>query len=365
MKIMKFFSVFCFCLFACTGMQCTSKGPSTDDSVLTVRLDDVKEKRTIPLSSLVENCKLVRFENSDSAYFKRWVAHVSDHYIGIRQSGKPFKLFDHDGKFLGNVGAIGQGPGEYGSLYDEQIDEANGKIYLMGFSYVKNLLEYDLNGRFIRAIPLTYELKKPKFRVLPDQTFSVVHMPFGNDKAMGIQYASDGQILREMPVRDDVRVGNYNGELFSYGNTPAFDFMHTSVDTLYHYDMEKSEMTPVFTMQFPNPDDKPIHIYAEMPGYYLTLIFDKGLIATDKKDGSSFYMQVVNDYCGNMKLPPLCFNKGWLTYSVDPMNFRDLIEERLSESDCSEKDKEQLNALVNTLHENDNDLMFIGKLKQN
>lgn len=362
MKTFSYFSFLCVCIFL--GVQCTPEKESGNAGILTAHLADVKEKRTIPLSSLVENFKIVHIENSDSALFKRWVIQVTDHYIGIRQHSGPFKLFDHSGKFLCNVGTVGNGPGEYGTLYDEQIDEANKKIYLSGFANVRNLLEYDLNGRFIRAIPLTHVMQKPKFRVIPDGDFGTVHMPFAGDKAVAVHYASDGTIRHELPAEDYMRVIDYEGEIFSYRNTPAFDLMNTSIDTLFHYNIEKDTLEPVFTMKFPDPKNKPIHIYMELPGYYLTLVFDSGLVATDKADGTSSFIKVVNDYFGNTDVPPLCFNNGWMAYNVEPANLIETIENRLAKSDCSEKDKEQLNAVLETLDENDNDLILIAKLKQ-
>lgn len=362
MKTCKYFAFLCVCILL--GSQCTPKKEEQSAQMQTARFSDVKQTRTIPLSSLADNFKIVRIENSDSAIFKRWVIQVTDNYIGVRQHGGPFKLFDHSGKFLCDVGGVGNGPGEYGPIYDEQIDEANKKIYLMGFAYVKNLLEYDLNGRFIRAIPLTYDLKKPKFRAAADGSFGVVQMPFKDDKALAVRYAADGSIQQEVPAQDYMRVADFNGEIFSYRNTPAFDFMNTSIDTLFHYNVEKNIAEPVFTMNFPDPQDKPIHIYMELPGYYLTMVFGSGLVATDKSDGTSSYIKIVNDYFGNIEVPAFCFNNGWMVYNVEPMNLIETIEKRLAESDCSEKDKEQLNAVLSTLDENDNDLIFIAKLKQ-
>ena len=67
----------------------------------------------IPLSELVEDCRIVRFETSDEALFKAWWIEVSDNYICVRQQSNVVKLYDKDGKFLCNIGAMGNGPGEY------------------------------------------------------------------------------------------------------------------------------------------------------------------------------------------------------------------------------------------------------------
>ena len=81
-------------LAACALMACTST-QENDGSISVVKDADnheitvcdvskVKDTLTIPLSEWVESCKLVRFENSDTALFKFWWPIITDNYIGIR-----------------------------------------------------------------------------------------------------------------------------------------------------------------------------------------------------------------------------------------------------------------------------------------
>lgn len=74
-------------------------------------LSAVKDTIEVPLSEFVEDCRIVRFETSEEAYFKAWFINATDKHIGIRQGNQDvFKLFDRDGKFLYNVGSVGSGP---------------------------------------------------------------------------------------------------------------------------------------------------------------------------------------------------------------------------------------------------------------
>lgn len=54
----------------------------------------------IPLSELVEDCRIVRFETTDEALFNAWWIEVSDNYICVRQESNVVKLYGKDGKFL-------------------------------------------------------------------------------------------------------------------------------------------------------------------------------------------------------------------------------------------------------------------------
>lgn len=166
-------------------------GPSSKDDGTITRLEQngntltvcdfakVKDTLNVPLSEWVEDCRLVRFENTDTALFKMWWPAITDNYIGIRQSGGVFKLFDHKGKFLHDIGAMGQGPGEYaGSLYSELIDEKNKVIYLAPFAGSTKILKYNLDGTFVTDYDLGERLNKPKLSLNPDGSISLVHLCF-------------------------------------------------------------------------------------------------------------------------------------------------------------------------------------------
>ena len=72
----------------------------TSGNKLTVcNLSAVKDTIEVPLSDFIEDCRIVRFENTEEAYFKAWFINVTDNYIGIRQREQAvFKLFDKNGK---------------------------------------------------------------------------------------------------------------------------------------------------------------------------------------------------------------------------------------------------------------------------
>ena len=46
------------------------------------------------------------------------------------------------------------------------------------------------------------------------------------------------------------------------------------------------------------------------------------------------------------------------------MQLMEKIEERLEQSDCTEADRKVLKELYNSLDEDDNNIMFIGRLKR-
>jgi hypothetical protein len=349
--------------FAC---ESNKKAEKTGADVTVCKLSEVGEVQTIPLGSLVENCTLIRFEDIDDALFKPWFTTVTDKYIGVRQQERrAFKLFDHSGKFLGDIGSLGQGPGEYAnSLYDEIIDDKNDLIYLATMVGQK-ILVYRASGEYVKSIELPQTVHKPKMHLSDDGVLTVVHMAFTGEKAIAIQIDANGKVIRELAPPAHLLSNNYDGEIFNTRNTSAFEFLHTGSDTLYHYDIQENQIQPVFTISV-NTSEKPFRQYMELPNHYITNVFGKGLVATDKQSGHSTFIKVVNDYFGNMPMPAyvINFRNGWYVYNLEPAQLMEQIEKRLQESACTESDREQLQALLSTLDENSNNLLFLGKLKK-
>ena len=75
----------------------------------------------LPLSYFVEDLQMVKLDNRDEALVGKGRVSVSGNYLLVAKSGDvPYKLFRRDGTFVGTVGNIGQGPGEYTMIYDVQ-----------------------------------------------------------------------------------------------------------------------------------------------------------------------------------------------------------------------------------------------------
>lgn len=329
------------------------------------------EKQVISLSELVESCELVRFELSEEAMFKPWWTIVTDNYISIRQENSNFKLFNRNGKFLCDVGSMGQGPGEYPmSIKNEVIDEKNGRIYFITFIGDK-ILTYDMKGNHLKDIPLPQKFNKPVIFLSRDDKITIIHLPFPNNNNFALQIDLDGNVLKELPKQNHFLCTTYDHEIFSYKNTDAFDFFYTSVDTLFHFDVEKNELKPVYTMTFPpSLSSSPwIHQYLELPDQYITYIRNwetnkSSILSTNKNNQTSSYIKIINDFYGGMEVSVFSFKNGYFAHNVEPGELIDMIEKRLTEKSCTKDDKEKLNALLATLDENSNNLLFVGKLKQ-
>ena len=139
----------------------------------------------IPLSFFTEKLEIVKLDSRDEALVGQTGVTISDNYILVHgRQPNPFKLFDRKGNFLTNIGAIGQGPGEYQMVYDAKLDEANNRIYILPWN-ASQLLVYDLQGNVLDPIPLCLRCPKAKFNVdLTGGKVSIVLLPFKGSAAV-------------------------------------------------------------------------------------------------------------------------------------------------------------------------------------
>ena len=133
---------------------------------------------------------------------------------------------------------------------------------------------YDLKGNFLEDRQIDYELNKPKFELGEDKSLSIVHLPIqtSEESPLVSQYSKEGKLIAQLEEAPYFKVEDYNQEVFAYHNVPDLSFHLTSVDTLYHYIKSENRIVPKFTLDFGTMEDKPIHIYNEIPGKYPDII---------------------------------------------------------------------------------------------
>jgi len=390
-------------MFVLGAFACSNSSPQGDGSVVEIMvggkkvsvllLNKVKSgTATIPLSSLLEDFEIVQLEMHEDAVFNP-VSHflVTEKYLGVRTYDDNYKLFDRTGKFLCTVGRRGRGPGEYpNSISDDIIDEKNGLIYLSCFS--GKILVYSISGGFLKefiAPQLMYNSKMfmsdgilsvvhaPKILVLPNRT---IHQA----DVMIVKYdANKGELMEKIAPPFEHLISRTNGEnIFSLQNVQGvFDFFpdyfqQEQYDTLYHIDLKMNRLFPFFTVEynFIKARDKPIIFQLNKnlmmtilkettpAGYYV----ERDVIATDLRNKTSSRVKVINDYLGNMDVSNAIqrsFRKGYLVRCIQPEDLMEDIEKRLTESNCTENDRKILQKTLSTLKENENNVVFIGKLK--
>jgi hypothetical protein len=155
-------------LFATLTISCHSgkkKEVIVNDNVYTVDFDNTPKEKTIPMSSLFKKVTPIPLETTDESligYIRDVQIFDGKIFVLDTDYSKGVFVFDMDGKFIRQIGRVGQGPGEYITLSDFTIDEINHKIYLMDRN--KNcIMVYDIGtGKYIKQINIS-EIRYSKY----------------------------------------------------------------------------------------------------------------------------------------------------------------------------------------------------------
>lgn len=365
-------------LVACSSNPLSVVVLTVDNSPLVVCDEtNVTETREAKLSELIDSLEIVRLDNRNEAYFKfRWL-YFSEHYMCAGSEGKPIKLFDKSGRFIGNVGSVGNGPGEYAYVYDILINETQNRIYVASFS-AKKILSYDLKGKFIGEISIYGEkLNKPRMFLNPDSTISIVHACFNDlkNKFVAANIPTQGtdsikfvhvDALTSTLRNDKGEAVGYDGEIWSYRNVDNFAFKPTSKDTLYHYNSMKNEIKAHFTLDIdPERKGKGFLIFNELPLHYLVFIVGGkgGTILIDKSTLQSHYVNFTNDFMGNMSFTPR-LQDGHFYDIYQSEVLKEKLEQHIDSGKCPEDQIKTIRNLISSLHEDDNYVVLLGKLKR-
>lgn len=365
------------CLFACQSLVKNVDIVSVGNTEMLVCDESkVSEKRETKLSELIEDFQIIQFEDKEDALFKPWWFYFSDNYICVRQDGDAAKLFDKAGRFIANVGGVGQGPGEYMYVYDILVDEKEKCIYatsLVG----KDILKYDMNGNFIKNIELGARLNKPRLFLQPDSELSLVQLCFKDrgDKFVAasvgtfnndsVKYLYAEELASNMKNKKGENTG-YDNETWAYRNTQDFSFTMTYTDTLYHYNSKNNEINACFTfLRDANKKAGSFFVLNELPRYYYVEVVGKNEknILVDKKTLVAYETTFVNDFMGNMELP-MKTQDGYCFNCYEPLVLKEKIEKHLASGSCPEEQVNKLRTFAESLKENDNNILLLGKFKK-
>jgi hypothetical protein len=353
-------------------MACTLQGGYVVCNVLKVE----KETKRIHLSDFVDTCYMVQLETSEDAFLKAANTSISDHYIGIRNfGGLPYKLFNHDGELIRNIGHVGEGPNEYTKVYSDIIEEESNKIYLQ--PWPKNqIYVYNTSGDFLPPIKLHYGISKANL-LLKDTIFTIINLPFSVKSIVGFQQNLDGQLLHEVSAANYWLKPDFSNEIMSSFNTDQndlylFRFFKPVNDALYHYDNQRNSLVPKFAAYF-GSEDIPMHAYYELPNLYIIEIMEseKGVrntttvgkrlfILVDKNQKKATYFELINDFYGIPGDP--IFRNGMFINNMPAIEVKERTSNSLKEDQLSNEQRIQLNVINYQITESDNNVVFWGRL---
>ena len=355
-----------------------------DGQELTVcNLELIEDTIDLPLSYFVEDLQMVKLDNRNEALVGKGRVSVSENYLLVaKSSNEPYKLFRRDGNFVGTVGSIGQGPGEYTMIYDVQIDEKNGRIYMLPWN-ATSILVYDLQGKFEKSIPLNkkYEkLRVPKGRIKVDaenNRIGVVLLPFDYLPVVSWVQDLEGNVISETSTEHFKVAPDFSNEVLSMKATDELSVQITGLKDgpIHHLDMDKGSLRPVFWVD-KGSKELQIHSYDEYPYHYagtiatilrinerLTTSTDPKHYLVDKQTGKGCFYRLYNDWLGDAPVSWLEGLDGYYTLNIEPGELLDLLEKVLKENTSLDAERrKKLEEMKASIDEDDNNYVFVGKL---
>ncbi len=349
----------------------------------------LKDTIDLPLSYWVEDFETVKLDGKDEALVGHGPVYVSDNYILVRESNNvPCKLFRRDGSFVGKVGSIGLGPGEYTDVYDMQIDEQAEHIYLLPFRS-KAIYVYDLKGNYQKDVPLNKKYEKmmvPKglFKVdAAKNRVAVMTLPFDYLPLVAWVQDMEGNFLHEVPMNHLKIRPAFSNEMLSSKcfadvlDVSLYTLKEVRKDTLCHLDMNDGKLYPKFTLDFGGRDITR-HNYFDFSTHYvgslaaIEQVSENSFMVNatcaylvEKESGKGAFFRTTNDFLDNEPINIIskrCSN-GYYTLNIEPAALIEKLEKGLK-NHPDEARRKKMEALMKTIDEDDNNYIFIGKLKK-
>ena len=399
-----FLSLFSVAMFASCSLSVPKEGDIIEDSAfrsVDLRIIEKTKGTVMSLGDLMESYEIIRLDNRDEALIKTYPygVYVTDNYILLRPADvvSPVKLFTRKGRYVADIGGVGQGPGEYLYLFSWLVDEKENRIYL-GPGRTDKVLVYDLKGNYLPDEVIRFGEIVHKSQIWVDydkKNVVVVTLPFSANVNSNFAISKnvcwvqnrEGDIVHRIPVNHYGLIGDYSNALVARRNVDAISFsisevpmLRTRPDTLYHYDAVKNIITPCFTIDHVVSENQSACtvLYETSRSYWAQVtLYPNNLsssvssvrlpafnVCVSKKDGNVRRIDRFTDPLLGLSHLFLMMNNGYICISYDPLELMDALDKVLTQTDLEPDVRKRATDLRNSLHENDNDILIIGKLKQ-
>ena len=135
-------------LFTCSVISVLMLCCKTENNDYLTLFVDVDTEASLSLSEITKSLDVVKLELTDSSLISRPRRVICTEKNILVVELKSIMLFDKTGKFIRQIGSIGQGPGEFTGIWDATIDAKNGHIYVIARSLKR--ICYDFEGNLLK-----------------------------------------------------------------------------------------------------------------------------------------------------------------------------------------------------------------------
>jgi hypothetical protein len=146
--------------YSCRQKKTVERAESKEPALYTIDLDSIKTVDSIKMSSIFGKARAIILEETDYSLIGGISKfQVFDNYVFVLDRNGAKKLFVFDkknGKYLRQIGSLGQGPGEYIEIRDFCLDVANREVYI--YDPGKHRLhKYNMdNGKYVESVNMQH-----------------------------------------------------------------------------------------------------------------------------------------------------------------------------------------------------------------
>ncbi len=253
---------FLFIVFAVANVSAITQNEKEGFIRINIKTDNFKNSAN--LSDFLEIGKLIPLEATKDCLIKsiRKVIQYRDNIYVFDMDQQKYFRFNNAGKFLGQIGQRGKGPGEYLETYDFQIDTKKELIYLLDFCKIHI---FSLNGKWIRSVKT--EFMAEAFCQTENNQF--IFYGAGRDNRIFITDSNFKAINSFFPYSLAYRLtpryplSIYNNDILV--QIPTFDTIYTLKDgkpkPLFYLDYNGKNLTEKEFNRLPEADQSKVYDY--------------------------------------------------------------------------------------------------------
>jgi hypothetical protein len=242
----------CCCIF-CYNCSNNNKVRIVADAAYVIDINKAEEKDVFHLSDIVEKVRPIRLEETDYALIgeiDKIQAFDNNIFVLDAYIAKKLFVYDMNGKYIQQIGAMGQGPDEYMGVLSFCIDTDKKEIYLLDY-WKYRLLKYRIeDGKLLDKINLPHDISYSDLVYVENNIYMcITHDNYEeNDNLLFkidlktkkiTEYLSAGEIFNTNK--------NIQSGWFFYGNSPKYSRYYAATvfsckeDGVYPYIAVKSD----------------------------------------------------------------------------------------------------------------------------
>ncbi|MCK5820567.1 MAG: 6-bladed beta-propeller [Bacteroidales bacterium] len=383
-----------------------SQKATQSDKFLDVNIDKIKTVEAV-LSEFVESCEVIRLEtNLEGLLNAPMDIAISDDYILITDIGPhTAKLFTRNGQYVRELGFIGKGPAEYNTVVSPYIAPDDPFFWIMvggNYAHPKEgwIYQFDSNGKFVKEFDAN-AIKSDQRNANRILVYKNQLLIPGNAHSENILTCKDllSEKIRKIPnpiPKDHFTYMTNNSTVYPRGDN--YILMVGEADTIYKYNPERKSIQAIaaITTKYHKYDKKKItaarrssgsgrfaaiqkateggysiQILGETKDYYLLMVrvmgkrIDTKLCRVNRVSSKAEFYTLKNDLFGNLPLTSsgYFYQNEFLIYNFSTIDLKDLLSKAIKNNSASPEWIKKLLQLNSEINEDDNNVLFVCRLK--